>query len=86
MAQASLVDRGISVSGFVNRSQIVNLAFTHNTSDFSHIPAGGAEKSVLTGLQNSGETFQQWTKTGSLTVSDLNRDRFGRINLNRLLQ
>lgn len=67
MAQASLVDRGISVSGFGNRSQIVNLAFTHSTSDFSHILAGGAEKSVLTGWQNSGETFQQWTKTGSLS-------------------
>ncbi|MBZ7135868.1 ClpP-like prohead protease/major capsid protein fusion protein [Klebsiella grimontii] len=67
MAQASLVDRGISVSGFGNRSQIVNLAFTHSTSDFSHILAGGAEKSVLTGWQNSGETFQQWTKRGSLS-------------------
>ncbi|WP_108700610.1 ClpP-like prohead protease/major capsid protein fusion protein [Phytobacter sp. SCO41] len=67
MAQASLVDRGISISGFGNRSQIVNLAFTHSTSDFSHILAGGAEKSVLTGWQNSGETFQQWTKTGSLS-------------------
>lgn len=67
MAQASLVDRGISISGFGNRSQIVNLAFTHSTSDFSHILAGGAEKSVLTGWQNSGETFQQWAKTGSLS-------------------
>ena len=67
MAQASLVDRGISVSAFGNRSQIVNMAFTHSSSDFSHILAGGAEKSVLTGWQNSGETFQQWTKTGSLS-------------------
>lgn len=67
MAQASLVDRGVSVSGFGNRSQIVNLAFTHSSSDFSHILAGGAEKSVLTGWQNSGETFQQWTKSGSLS-------------------
>ena len=67
MAQASLVDRGVSISGFGNRSQIVNLAFTHTSSDFSHILAGGAEKSVLAGWQNSGETFQQWTKTGSLS-------------------
>lgn len=67
MAQASLVDRGVSVSGFGNRSQIVNLAFTHSTSDFSHILAGGAEKSVLAGWQNSNETFQQWTKRGSLS-------------------
>ncbi len=67
MAQASLVERGVSVSGFGNRSQIVNLAFTHSSSDFSHILAGGAEKSVLAGWQNSGETFQQWTKSGSLS-------------------
>lgn len=34
MAQASLVDRGITVSGFINRSQVVNAAFTHSSSDF----------------------------------------------------
>ncbi|MEI7253905.1 ClpP-like prohead protease/major capsid protein fusion protein [Dickeya dadantii] len=67
MAKASLADRGVGISGFGNRSQIVNLAFTHSSSDFSHILAAGAEKSVLTGWQNSGETFQQWTKTGSLS-------------------
>lgn len=67
MAKASLSDRGISVSGFGNRMQVVNLAFTHSTSDFSSILAGGAEKSVLVGWQDSGETFQQWTKPGSLS-------------------
>ncbi|HGX1913095.1 TPA: ClpP-like prohead protease/major capsid protein fusion protein [Escherichia coli] len=67
MAQASLVDRGITVSGFINRSQVVNAAFTHSSSDFSHILAGGAEKSVLKGWQDSGETFQKWTRTGSLS-------------------
>ncbi|HFO6802631.1 TPA: ClpP-like prohead protease/major capsid protein fusion protein [Escherichia coli] len=67
MAQASLVDRGISVGGFLNRSQVVNAAFTHSSSDFSHILAGGAEKSVLKGWQDSGETFQKWTRSGSLS-------------------
>lgn len=67
MAQASLVDRGINIGALGNRSQIVNLAFTHSSSDFSHILAGGAEQSVLAGWQNSGETFQQWTKKGSLS-------------------
>lgn len=67
MARASLVDRGITVSGFINRSQVVNAAFTHSSSDFSHILAGGAEKSVLKGWQDSGETFQKWTRTGSLS-------------------
>jgi ATP-dependent protease ClpP protease subunit len=67
MAQASLRDRNISVSGFGNRSQIVNAAFTHSGSDFTNILASGAEKSVLAGWQGSGETFQQWTKKGSLS-------------------
>lgn len=67
MAQASLTDRGISVGSFLNRSQVVNAAFTHSSSDFSHILAGGAEKSVLKGWQDSGETFQKWTCTGSLS-------------------
>ncbi|HEA1048909.1 ATP-dependent Clp protease proteolytic subunit [Escherichia coli] len=67
MAQASLTDRGISVGSFLNRSQVVNAAFTHSRSDFSHILAGGAEKSVLKGWQDSGETFQKWTRTGSLS-------------------
>ena len=34
----------------------------HSSSDFSHILAGGAEKSVLKGWQDSGETFQKWTR------------------------
>lgn len=67
MAKASLTDRGIGISNLGNRGQIVNLAFTHSSSDFSSILAGGAEKSVLAGWQDSGETFQQWTKTGSLS-------------------
>ncbi|EOT1268486.1 ClpP-like prohead protease/major capsid protein fusion protein [Escherichia coli] len=67
MAQVSLTDRGISVGSFLNRSQVVNAAFTHSSSDFSHILAGGAEKSVLKGWQDSGETFQKWTRTGSLS-------------------
>lgn len=73
MAQAPLEDRGISVVGFGNRSRIVNLAFTHSSSDFSHILAGGAEKSVLAGWQNSGEMFQQWTKSGSLSNYEAKR-------------
>lgn len=67
MAKASLSDRGIGTASYGNRSQIVNMALTHSTSDFSSILAGGAEKSVLVGWQNSGETFQQWTKKGNLS-------------------
>lgn len=85
MAQASLVDRGVSISGFGNRSQIVNLAFTHSSSDFSQILAGGAEMSVLAGWQNSGETFQQWTKAGSLS-NFLEAKRVGLNGFSKLRQ
>ncbi|EES6812407.1 Clp protease ClpP [Escherichia coli] len=67
MAQASLNHRGISTGTYSTRSQIVNAAFTHSSSDFTHILAGGAEKSVLAGWEHSGETFRQWTKKGSLS-------------------
>lgn len=67
MAQASLTHRGISTGGYSTRSQIVNAAFTHSSSDFTYILAGGAEKSVLAGWEHSGETFRQWTKKGSLS-------------------
>lgn len=62
MAQASLTHRGISTGSYGTRSQIVNAAFTHSSSDFTDILAGGAEKSVLAGWEHSGETFRQWTK------------------------
>lgn len=67
MAKASLVDRGIGISRLGTRSQIVNLAFTHSSSDFAEILGGGAELSALKGWQNSGETFQAWTKKGHLS-------------------
>lgn len=67
MAQASLTHRGISTGSYSTRSQIVNAAFTHSSSDFTDILAGGAEKSVLAGWEHSSETFRQWTKKGSLS-------------------
>ncbi|EET2695147.1 peptidase, partial [Escherichia coli] len=67
MAQASLTHRGISTGSYSTRSQIVNAAFNHSSSDFTDILAGGAEKSVLAGWEHSGETFRQWTKKGSLS-------------------
>ncbi|ENK0986733.1 Clp protease ClpP [Salmonella enterica] len=67
MAKASLVDSGIGISRLGTRSQIVNLAFTHSSSDFAEILGGGAELSALKGWQNSGETFQAWTKKGHLS-------------------
>lgn len=66
MARASLADRGVGLAG-LGRGQIVGMAFTHSTSDFSNILAGGAEKSLLTGWEQSGETFMHWTKKGTLS-------------------
>ncbi|CSV92527.1 protease/scaffold protein [Shigella sonnei] len=53
MAQASLTHRGISTGSYSTRSQIVNAAFTHSSSDFTYILAGGAEKSVNTAAKRS---------------------------------
>lgn len=65
MARASLQDRNISCSS-LNTMQMVGLAFTHSTSDFGHILGDVATKSALAGWNESPETFDQWTRTGSL--------------------
>lgn len=65
LARASLVDRGVSgIPG--NPLGMVGMAFTHSTSDFGGILADVAHKSMLKGWDNSSETFQQWTKKGTL--------------------
>ena len=65
LARASLQDRNISISG-MNTMQMVGLAFTHSSSDFGNILGDVANKSVLVGWNDSPETFDQWTRTGSL--------------------
>ena len=65
LARASLVDRGVSgIPG--NPLGMVGMAFTHSTSDFGGILADVANKSLLKGWDTSPETFQQWTKRGTL--------------------
>lgn len=65
LARASLVDRGVSgIPG--NPLGMVGMAFTHSSSDFGGILADVANKSLLKGWDNSPETFQQWTKKGTL--------------------
>jgi len=66
MAKASLVDRGVSISSMGNRSQVVGLAFTHSTSDFGNVLLDVANKSLLLGWEDSGETFDKWTSKGQL--------------------
>lgn len=60
MAQASLTHRGISTGSYGTRSQIVNAAFTHSSSDFTDILAGGAENQCL----QAGSTAAKHSASG----------------------
>ncbi|WP_202301537.1 ClpP-like prohead protease/major capsid protein fusion protein [Dryocola clanedunensis] len=67
MARASLVDRGIGIAGHSAPMQMVGLAFTHSSSDFGNILMDVAHKAALQGWDEAGETFDQWTRKGTLT-------------------
>ena len=67
MARASLTEKGVSVLGYGSKMQLVGAAFTHTTSDFSNVLLDISQKAMLTGWENSGETFEEWTKPGTLT-------------------
>lgn len=60
LARASLQDRNVSIS-CMNTMQMVGHAFTHSSSDFGNILG-----KVHAGWNDSPETFDQWTRTGSL--------------------
>lgn len=66
LARASLVDRGVSVSGH-NAMSMVGLAFTHSNSDFGQILIDVAHKSLLKGWETAAENFDQFTSRGTLT-------------------
>ncbi|WP_370560083.1 Clp protease ClpP [Edwardsiella tarda] len=66
MARMSLTERGIGIAGY-NPMQMVGLAFTHTSSDFGNILLDVANKSILQGWEDAGETFEQWTKKGQLS-------------------
>ncbi|MEX4065022.1 Mu-like prophage major head subunit gpT family protein, partial [Haemophilus influenzae] len=66
LARASLVDRGISVSGH-NAMSMVGLAFTHSSSDFGQILIDVAHKSLLKGWETAVENFDQFTSRSTLT-------------------
>lgn len=67
LARASLVDRGIGISGHATPLAMVGLAFTHSSSDFGNILMDVAHKAVLQGWDEANETFDQWTRKGTLT-------------------
>lgn len=63
MAGMALNPRANGLS-FVPR---MNSAGAHSTSDFAEILSNNANKSMLIGYEEAGETFQAWTAKGSLT-------------------
>lgn len=67
MARASLTEKGVSVSAFGTKMQMVGAAFTHTSSDFGHVLMNVSEKAMLRGWENSGETFNRWAKKGTLS-------------------
>lgn len=67
MARAALTERGIGVASYGSKMQLVGAAFTHTTSDFGNVLMDVSEKAMLRGWEDSGETFQRWTKKGSLS-------------------
>ncbi|SEQ73286.1 ClpP-like prohead protease/major capsid protein fusion protein [Basfia succiniciproducens] len=66
LARASLVDRGVGVSGH-NALSMVGLAFTHSSSDFGQILIDVAHKSLLKGWEISPENYEKFTTRGILT-------------------
>lgn len=67
MARAALAERGVGVASYSTKMQLVGAAFTHHTSDFGNVLMDVSEKAMLRGWEASGETFQAWTKKGSLS-------------------
>ena len=73
IARITLENQGNKVSG-VDPMRMIGMAFNprmsggqHSTSDFTHILENVANKSMLRGYDEAGETFDQWTATGSLS-------------------
>ncbi|MDF2140852.1 prohead protease/major capsid protein fusion protein [Paenirhodobacter sp. CAU 1674] len=69
LARQSLVLRGAKPGA--DRMQMIGLAFTqagsHTTSDFANILANVMGKGALQGWEAAVETFEKWTRSGTLT-------------------
>jgi len=57
----------MQIAGMALGMRGFTMAGQHSTSDFAEVLANVAYKSMLRGFEESGETFQQWTRTGSLS-------------------
>lgn len=65
IARASLEKAGVRTAG-KDKMSVVAAAFTHSTSDFPTILENIANKSMLRGYEEANETFQLFTRPGSL--------------------
>lgn len=65
MARASLTRAGYKSEG-MDKIAFIGAAFTHSTSDFTSLLANVANKSLLKGYEEAEETFQVWTRPGTL--------------------
>lgn len=64
IARASAQRAGV---GAGDKLVVVGSAFTHATSDFPLLLADVARRSLMKGYEEAAETFQQWTRPGTLT-------------------
>lgn len=65
MARESLARAGVRSEG-MDKMSFIGAAFTHSTSDFPGLLANVASKSMLKGYLEAEETFQLWTRAGTL--------------------
>lgn len=79
LARASLADRGIGLAG-VAPMAMVGMAFTHTSSDFGNILMDVTHKAALLGWDEAEETFDRWTRKGTLTDFKVSN----RVGLNSL--
>jgi ATP-dependent Clp endopeptidase proteolytic subunit ClpP len=66
LAQAGAGTRGMDKMSLVQAAFSPRAAITHTSSDFTNILANVANKAMLKGYEEAGETFQLWTAAGSL--------------------
>ena len=66
LARACLQQVGVNSYG-MDKMEMIGMAFTHGGSDFGQILLDVAHKSLLAGYGSANETFQRWTRKGTLT-------------------
>jgi hypothetical protein len=66
LVQAGAGTRGMDKMSLVQAAFSPRAAITHTSSDFTRILANVANKAMLKGYEEAGETFQRWTAAGSL--------------------